>query len=634
MSLFKQISIMVSLLLFIIIISVMTLNFKSAAAYAQDELYANAQNTVSSLSLSLANAKGDIPTISTMINAVFDSGYYKEIRLYDMQGDNLYSRLKENEKEVVPSWFLELFKLEVDSASAHVSSGWSPIGVLEVIPLKQGAHIKLYNNFLDLLKTFALIFVVSLVLLYLLLRFILASLYEVKRQAEAVSKSDFILTKNIPYTTEFKEVTLAMNKMVLKVKDIFDKEAQAVSNYHKLLYTDPLSGFGNRKYFDMELKSLIHAEDLKANGLILNFFFDGIEFANKQLGHEKVDCLIEELALEIQNAIKDEPYAMKVRLDGTKFCIIFPIISGERVHEVATFILEASLAILKNYQLKDCGIKISVINYLSNNTVLDVVKEIEQSILQTQKNSIFIPSLSTEFNINEKQEQEELLKDALDNKNFSLALQAVFDTNMNIYHHEAYIRLMNAQGDILPAGTFMPLVHKMKLNTKLDIEVIQYAIKNCSFLKEAIAINISLDFIKDEASLVLLKELLKQSTISLSFELSNHDILSSLESTLAFAKIIQASKHSFGIDKFSAVKSNLDYLQALKPSYIKIDSHYLRDMLCQQAGVQNNALDILIDSLDAKIIATAIEEESIKEALVKVGIKYFQGSLLAKAKML
>jgi EAL domain-containing protein (putative c-di-GMP-specific phosphodiesterase class I) len=66
------------------------------------------------------------------------------------------------------------------------------------------------------------------------------------------------------------------------------------------------------------------------------------------------------------------------------------------------------------------------------------------------------------------------------------------------------------------------------------------------------------------------------------------------------------------------------------PDYLKIDSSYLHDMLKGKDGQSNNALKILIESLDIKIIASNIEQKQIKEDLETAGIKYFQGSLLAK----
>jgi EAL domain-containing protein (putative c-di-GMP-specific phosphodiesterase class I) len=205
---------------------------------------------------------------------------------------------------------------------------------------------------------------------------------------------------------------------------------------------------------------------------------------------------------------------------------------------------------------------------------------------------------------------------------------------MNIYHHEAFVRLMDTQGRILPAGTFMPLVHRMDLDIALDEAVIEHALKHASSIAQSIAINLSSRIIQDADAIEKLMTLLEAHQGTLNFEISNQEILKHLDATLHFTTLLRQCHHQFGIDKFSATNTNLEYLQAIKPAYIKIDCHYLRDMLCQHAGVQNNALHILMDSLDTKIIATSVEEVEIKEALEEVGITHFQGSLLAKAKML
>lgn len=636
MSLFKQISIIMSIFLLVVIASVMTLNFKSATKYEQEELYENAQNTAASLSLSLANASGDVPTMSTMINAVFDSGYYKEIRIDSMEGEELYVQTKESNNIHVPYWFLHLFTLDVQSASAHVSAGWVPVGILKVTPLAESAYAKLYNTFIELIQTFVIISLITSMILYLLLHILLKSLQHVRAQAEAVGKNDFIINEDIPYTTEFKEVTLSMNKMVKKVKDIFEKEAQAVNNYHKILYTDTLTGFGNRKYFELKLKNLIHAEDVNANGVILSLFFGGIETANTKIGHNNVDMLLKTFSENIEKTVLFKTNAMKARLDGTKFCVVFPTLHIDDIKIIADNMLQESIREIEqnNLSIDECYVKLSAVEYHSIDTVTSVIKKIEQTISITEKNSICINCAEGVDYSNDIREKRILLEQTLKNETFSIALQPVFDNEMKIFHNEAYIRLMDANKQILPAGTFMPLVHQMNLDTELDKHVIKHTIEYANKTKEQIAINISLRFVQDKANIQWLVNTLQTCSTQLSFELSNNDLLTSLQECISFARSIQENGHLLGIDRFTADSTNLNYLQVLKPSYIKFDSQYLHDMLCDKSGIQNNALQIMIHSLDIKIIATAIEEQSTKDALQKVGIDYFQGSLLAKPKLI
>ncbi len=633
MSLFKQISLILSLFLFIVIASVMVLNFKSATSYAQEELYTNAQNTAASLSLALAEAKGDVPTMSTMINAVFDSGYYKEIILLDMQGKEIYSRVKESAPIKVPTWFINLYDLEAQAGSAHVSAGWSPIGILEVSALEESAHIKLFKIFKELLIAFLIISIITAISLFFLLRLILGSLVKVKEQAEAVGKNDFIINNEIPYTTEFKEVTLSMNKMVIKVKEIFEKESAAVKNYHKLLYTDPLTGFGNKKFFDLKLKTLIHAEDINANGVILSFYFGGITQANKTLGHDGADKLLVGFSKRIESAVQTQAHTMKIRLDGTKFGIVFPSLTIKDINTITELILKESLEEISQAKLnpQQCYIKLSAIEYKASDTVTSVMENIEKTLANADENSINIDF--TQLEDYEHKDKRVLLEQTLKNETISLALQTVYNKTMQTYHQEAYIRLMDEKGQILPAGTFMPLVHKMGLDTRLDKSVISFAHKYIKRPDQHIAINLSLAFIQDKSNFQWLENILDQTQGKLSFEISNNDLLTCLKESISFATLVQDRGHYFGLDKFTAESTNLNYLQELKPAYIKVDSQYLHDMLCDKSGIQNNALQIMIHSLDIKIIATAVEEKSTKEALEKVGIEYFQGSLLAKPEM-
>jgi len=222
----------------------------------------------------------------------------------------------------------------------------------------------------------------------------------------------------------------------------------------------------------------------------------------------------------------------------------------------------------------------------------------------------------------------------LEKEKVSLKLQSVFDQEMKVYHNEAYVRLVDERGEMIPAAEFMPLVHQMSLDTQLDRHIITYALKHTEQNHPHLALNISLSFIKDAQSLPWLKKTFRSFNQALSFELSNHDLLTSIDTAISFAKEIQDSGHFFGIDRFTVDDNNLHYLQVLKPSYIKIDSHYLYDMLCDPSGVQNNALQIMTHSLGIKIIATYIEDEEVKDALVKTGITYFQGDLLAKPQIL
>lgn len=629
MSLFKQITIIMSLFLLFVLASVMALNFHSSAKYAQDELLNNTQNTVSSLSLSLANTNGNVSAMSTMVNALFDSGYFQKITLFDTQDKVLYERVQTSEQSEIPLWFKSLYTLETPVASATVSSGWKPVGTVQIIPTQENADIKLYENFLELLQSFALIALLTFTLLFFLLRFILSSLKRLTKQAEAVSSNNFIINTDIPATKEFKEVTLAMNKMVEKVKDIFEKEASSAQDYHRLLYTDALTSLGNRNYFELKFNEFLASQEADTKGVVLTLFIDGLIQANKAMGHEKVDRLIQDLSSLLKVEIKGRDQAVISRIDGTKIAVIFPRIDIDEIEALSEKILAQAIMTLEQSSISECGIKLILQPYSSQDTISGLFTQIESRLSTAQRNTLDTVTDNKETTTIER----ETIEKRIEEHSIALALQDVFDRNGDTIHTEAYVRLYDEHQTLLQAGDFIPLVHKMRLDTKLDQNVINYAFQEEALQSREIAINISLRFMQDKEMLQWLKERLASVPDSrvFNFEISNHNLLHCVNEAFEFANMLTDSGHKFGIDRFSIEENtNLNYLQMLTPDYLKIDSIYLHEMIQGKEGQKNSALKILIESLDIKIIASNIEDRQIKEALETAGIQYFQGSLLAK----
>lgn len=624
-----------SLFLLLILLAVMALNFQSSTRYAEAELANNAQNTASSLSLSLANAQGDLSTMATMIDALFDSGYFQKIVLHDTNSKLIHERLMPNELSEIPQWFRSLYTLKSPLASATVSSGWNPIGMITIVPLQENAHIKLYENFRELLQSFVLISLITFSLLYLLLRLLLSSLKRVKEQAEAVSNNNFIINTKIPSTAEFKEVTLAMNKMVTKVKDIFAREADSARENHRLLYKDKLTGLGNRNFFELKLNEFISSEEADSKGTLLTLYIEGIIEANRVLGHDNVDSLIKELSQSLVRETQEQKQVVIARIDGTKISLIFPRMQKDDIEKIADDILAKAIMTIEASSAQDCecAVKLLQLNYTAQDTVSLLLDKIEKELSCVQKNSVSsVCSHENRDNIDRK-----IVENRIKEHSIALALQDVYDLDGNIFHSEAYVRLYDEDKNLHTASDFIPLVHKMRLDTKLDQNVINYALKEDSLQEREIAFNLSLPFIEEPEMLQWLKERLAglSGKKVLNFELSNRSLLGSLKEAFALAAMLRQSGHNFGIDRFSIEEeSNLNYLQILKPKYIKIDSIYLHDMLQGREGHSNPALQILIESLDITIIATNLEDQTIKEALQATGIKYFQGSLLGKPKLI
>ena len=79
MTLFRQIAIAMSVLVVSLLAVTMYTNYQTTIRFIEGQLYTNAKNTASSLGLAISKSSEGRDTVmaETMINAVFDSGLYR-----------------------------------------------------------------------------------------------------------------------------------------------------------------------------------------------------------------------------------------------------------------------------------------------------------------------------------------------------------------------------------------------------------------------------------------------------------------------------------------------------------------------------------------------------------------------------
>lgn len=219
MSLFRQLLILVSFLFFMIF----SINFVSGMTHIQEyleiESRVHAQNTATSLGLSLRPylAEQDDALINTTMNSIFDRGYYRDITLFNPAGKAWVELTNPNRVEGVPVWFIELLSLETASAESEINDGWMISGTVRVTINPGVAHYKLYQQAKRSAFSSLLMFGVSVVLLFIVLQWILRPLRDMERLAVDISEGRFETIEKLPLTTEIRNVATAMNVMSAKV---------------------------------------------------------------------------------------------------------------------------------------------------------------------------------------------------------------------------------------------------------------------------------------------------------------------------------------------------------------------------------------------------------------------------------
>lgn len=632
MTLFKQVAIMLSIFLIIILTTVMILNFKSSNEAIQEGLYEDAKNTATSLSLSLGTAGGDISIMSTMINANFDSGNYLQISLVDVDEELLYERKIESKQADVPQWFLDAVKIEAPIASANVSAGWSQVGILNVQSDVAHAYTQLYTILISLLISFGVLIFIGLLILNLLLATILKPLKEVQRQAEAVIRNEFIIQDEIPYTKEFKDVVLGMNNMVSKVKAMFDKGNAELQRQKALEYIDAPTQLKNRKYLIDKLPEFLKIDASSKGGVNMMLALSGMKEANEILGHKQVDDLFRELANIFTTNSAAYPDAIVARLNGTEFAIFAPDCESEDGLTIATKIQDLTLKALTKAGLDTSVtyISIGIYEYNYRETISQLLSFSDNVLTQAKFSKTHIIEVDKSANPPEvmgKDAWKEIINSALNSNSFNFVSWTAVDTKQKQVVHNALSLTLQASDKLYYYGDFMAAANQAGLSNKIykNIMNMMFTSPDKALKDLTCSLRLSYEYLDaietyEELS-KLFKAQAKKLPLRLIIELPDKFARKNEMELMRYKRLFEQYNIEIGIYEFIGESSNYQYLQDLRPVYIKAESSYF--LTQTEQGL--SALRLITDSVGITLIASGVMDLKTLEEIQKKDIYTIQG---------
>ena len=219
MTLYRQLLIFTLVLFFLLFTGTWFAKLNSTSTFLLDQLKSHSQDTATSLGLSISPymEQNDLPSIETMFNAVFDRGYYRIIRLTDVDGRLLIDRTREVAIEGVPQWFVGLVSLETPSATSIVLAGWSQAGTVFVESHPGYAYKTLWETVVSTSLWFVAMIIVVLVGGGVGLRILLRPLKKVERQALIVCKKQYEIQTDIPSAKISMDFIVSLSLLRVKI---------------------------------------------------------------------------------------------------------------------------------------------------------------------------------------------------------------------------------------------------------------------------------------------------------------------------------------------------------------------------------------------------------------------------------
>lgn len=651
MTLYRQLLIFTLVLFIVLFIGVCFEKLQSTRTFLTNQLEAHAQDTATSLGLSLSPvlAEKDLSTVDTMMNAVFDRGYYRRIALEDVYGKVITERDLIVEFEGVPAWFVSMIPLKTPVAESLITTGWTQAGKLYVESHPGFAYRTLWETVVQVGAYFLLSGGVVLILGAMGLKYLLAPLKKVEQQAEAICRKEYTIQEKLPHTRELRQVVTSMNKMTAKVKDMFSEQSKVAERLRRNAYSDQLTGLGNRRYMTGQVEA--HLENISGSttGALILLQVVELQEINQVNGFEAGDTLLKKVAEVIKGETSKIRNVALARLTGGDYAVFLPEISEGEATELTEKISNnvAKLA-FDNLSHIDNISHVGCVVYDHKPTLPQLLSEADNALHSARQkgpNMVSVMSLLTDKQqtIKGKTWWKKTLEDVLEKESVLLYGQSVVKSRERdeTLHLEILSRIVLADNEIVSAGVFIPFAEQMGMISLLDKTVIKQLIRRQKRLgvKRTVAVNISPSSVGDTEFVDWLLGTLKaeaNSSLKIIFELPEFGAVQHIDAAREFSEAVQKLGHGVGLDHFGQSFSNFGYLRSLKPEYVKIDRAFTNE-LEQEHGDSEFFIEALCGvahSLDVKVIAEGVEQEQQVERLLELNIDALQGYLFGTPEQL
>jgi diguanylate cyclase (GGDEF)-like protein len=324
MTLYRQITLSIILLLFAGFLGTVIISTQNLRAFLLSQLESHAQDTATSLGLSLSPPMQarDMTTITSMVDAVFDRGDFQQLKLTTLTGDTLLSRSSQTRKSDVPGWFTDIIDLQPPTAEALIMSGWQQAGKVQVTSHPGYAYGELWSNTADTFRLFLALAIVIIIIGLIAVYFLLRPLRLIEAQADAICNASCPLQNKLPRTRELRRVVTAMNRMSGKISNIFAEQTALTESLRKQAYKDPVTGLGNRRYFDRQLQTLLESREESSMGALLLLELNGLSEINLSTGFPAGDQLLQRTAGLVSKRTKQLDNCFAARISGAGYAIV------------------------------------------------------------------------------------------------------------------------------------------------------------------------------------------------------------------------------------------------------------------------------------------------------------------------
>ena len=234
---------------------------------------------------------------------------------------------------------------------------------------------------------------------------------------------------------------------------------------------------------------------------------------------------------------------------------------------------------------------------------------------------------------------------AIEDNKFHLYHQKILPlkTNSNVTNlYEILIRMYEEENNLMPPGTFLPLVEKFKMMPRLDRWVVSYMIKWLSAHQTTSGTKFCLNIAKDTLLCAdfpaFVRDQLQHNKIppdALCFEIEESDALANPSATSVFTEKIRQLGCLVSLCSISYNQASVNLLKKIKVDIIKIDGSLVYNISRDEKDLAKvTAINRIAHTIKIQTVAEFVETEDIIVKLREIGVDFAQGFGVARPRPL
>lgn len=627
---------LVTLVLLILLLANLFSSLYTTRSYLVQQLESHAQDAATSLGLSVSSVAStdDWVAASSMLDAMYDSGYYRRITLKDIRGKVITQRVSEAQVQDVPDWLVKRLTLATPEGVAQLVDGWKQLGQVEVESHPGFAYRKLWDELKSGLLVFAVVLALSFAVLHWVLRLILQPLRRLEMQADAIADNDFSHALPLPSSRELRRVTHAMNSMTEKLRHVFDEHVMLIEQLRARSSLDALTGLGNREDFDQRMHAELASEDSAAVGTLMLLQVKGFAHFNQERGREQGDELLISVADAIKTVAHECSGAFTSRRTGTDFMLYLPGVVGSLAASRTESLLSRIRPLSADARL---AFHIGITEVSPGSELPELLAEADFALRQAQAQSEAgwasykrsTAAISDE-SVRSAADWQRFLQDVLQQGSvqlFAQPLQAAQSPETPTAMPVCKVLSRVADGDhLVPAQDFIPMLLHWQLAANFDRLVIDQVVRYLESQSTAMSLSLSLasQTLDDADFLIWLETLCQQHSAvvgKITFEVSEQSLVDLESRVRALIGLSKDYGFAVAIDRFGSASVPFTYLQRLNLAYIKIDYRFVKG-LSQHADNQFFIRSVIQMSHNQgiRVYALGVEKAEDWEILQSLGV--------------